>query len=80
MCQTFRVVSLTCCMCTGTENERRGGGSRKKAWLRAGFITEHDIPSQLSLGTKQKAHQEQDVEEEVEGGGWSSSLLLYKIS
>lgn len=34
------------------------------------------VPSQLSLGTKQKAHQEQDGEEEAEEGGWSSSLLL----
>lgn len=63
-----------------TENKHRCGGSSKKRRPDWGPVWSQSmtVSSQLSLGTKQKVHQVQDREEEAEGKGWSSSLLLYR--
>ncbi|KAJ4936052.1 hypothetical protein JOQ06_017576, partial [Pogonophryne albipinna] len=68
-----------------TRGDEGGGGLQRMQWqwietgnvaaegwpLRSQSMT---VPSQLSLGTKQKAHQEQDGEEEAGGGDVTPAL------
>ncbi|KAK5929816.1 hypothetical protein CgunFtcFv8_011017 [Champsocephalus gunnari] len=62
-----------------------GGGLQRMQWqwIETGNVTAEGwplrsqsmtVPSQLSLGTKQKAHQEQHGEEEAGGGRHSCSV------